>query len=717
MVKEIFEEISEYIKTCIELTIEFLSHHHCEEIDLVLRYGEIYANKDNENSLINFNVSKNFNNCLCYQDLIFYFILPDTTIKISHLINEDCRQLLTSEFKNLTNHMIEHEFNERLKRGCYMLCKIPDCEKFSQYGNPLFGHHFCAQHAAKRSKQINQILNDDWLESKKNYQLYRDENRNRTENVYQSIVKRTMYTYNSILNCSERTYLINRILVHERKLEEMEKFKKSYSFAEPILHNTLLKKFKLYYLQAEIYFWWPFDLYTQIKHGIKKNYPFHCIECNQKVYHYRPIEDSCIRICNKCFSTSIFNKKIIGSSCEIIIPTSHTNIWSKNQNLLTKIYIAQKSEQYLQINISSLMDKLKNPKKHYDNINKNYVSSISKLKPSLNFTNTLNELKTYNLLCVDTTIINWKKNLNVLKRICSYRLHEKLDTNSRIYYNLKHIKLPKILIKCFENQQIKHFDIKIKTILLKIPYIKSLIILTKPQILDNVYYITVSWDVIKELLYLDNFKLNTKRVWYTEITGIIPKKNVNFKTLKTIYFNSTYVDRYRHCVNFHWKKYMVKAAWEKNKKHPDFTNLWNLRARPECKYTNFYYIITYRHISTLKRLKAFFDYTIIKCNKNSFNIYNIKTCPIWWHIDDINLNLNNKITVKKEYPVLRIQQNLIYKYKNAKRTQHLMMEREIFPTTPLKLPIIKNIFLPHTKNLILLSKPSIFTKIDRKSVV
>jgi hypothetical protein len=58
------------------------------------------------------------------------------------------------------------------------------------------------------------------------------------------------------------------------------------------------------------------------------------------------------------------------------------------------------------INISSLMDKLKNPKKHYDNINKNYVSSISKLKPSLNFTNTLNELKTYNLLCVDTTIIN-----------------------------------------------------------------------------------------------------------------------------------------------------------------------------------------------------------------------------------------------------------------------------------------------------------------------
>jgi len=44
------------------------------------------------------------------------------------------------------------------------------------------------------------------------------------------------------------------------------------------------------------------------------------------------------------------------------------------------------------------------------------------------------------------------------------------------------------------------------------------------------------------------------------------------------------------------------------------------------------------------------------------------------------------------------------------------MEREIFPTTPLKLPIIKNIFLPHTKNLILLSKPSIFTKISHNLI-
>lgn len=113
--------------------------------------------------------------------------------------------------------MIEQEFNERLKNGCYLTCKISNCTQLSQYGNPLFGHYFCSQHAANYSKRVNNLLNTSYRGIKPSSKL---KNRH---------IKYRIHHDTNVIGCDSRTYLINRILVHERKLEEVKNLKKLYT--------------------------------------------------------------------------------------------------------------------------------------------------------------------------------------------------------------------------------------------------------------------------------------------------------------------------------------------------------------------------------------------------------------------------------------------------------------------------------------------------------
>ena len=734
--------ISSLQGTYINWSVGFNPSWPYKEFNLTDSYCSLYTN---ESPPIDYNSSYTSNGCLCYKDLVFYFLSPNKTIEIAHSITRDCQNILAPEFKNLTVEMIEQEFNERLKNGCYLTCKISNCTQLSQYGNPLFGHYFCSQHAANYSKRVNNLLNTSYRGIKPSSKL---KNRH---------IKYRIHHDTNVIGCDSRTYLINRILVHERKLEEVKNLKKLYTSVNSFekQKKTNLKfndtayvltgwEFWEKYLLKNVYFWWPFDFVKSFnsrpKPDVATFYPLHCKECTKRAKRTIHLPEYYLHRCKHCVRKNRAKKGFITHPCD--------NLKHLQNDTLTEIQIAEIDEKIFQTGItriywSIVMRKFTTVFGYQYRLNGNQIPLILKLNTPLSYANVLNELQINKPPFIQTKSPLFKKSLNVLEQTYFY------------YSNFKQKTLSTTLMKHFTNQSIlifnydNFFDI-IKIEALKIPYIKEIVIVDKPSTFSDLWKLPLFWNTIKEIIEFKKCKQVVKPTYHyyhnykqktLPITLIQHFKNQNLpilnygnffdiikiEALKIPYIKEVTIvnrplmfdDIYQ--LSFLWDVIKEILGLKKCKQIIEQTRPYYLNSKrrvlPErlIKHFKNQQILIFNYdnffdISKIKLLKTPYAKDIIIISK-PYTLNDIYQLPLFWDV------IKEILELKKGEQV--VEQTYLY-YLNPKQKALPTTLIKHFKNQHLLILNYNNLFgigkielfkIPYVKNVVIIGKPSVFNNI------